>query len=47
MYRYEYETVSCDFGGWGCNYARGDLYEAEEMFLSGKEFSPNRLIFIH
>lgn len=25
----------------------GDLYEAEEVFLSGKCFEPNRLVFVH
>lgn len=24
MYRYEYETVSCDFGGWG--FGSGNIY---------------------
>ena len=37
----------CSEWYWGTNYTSGDLYEAEEMFLSGKEFSPNRLIFVH
>ena len=32
---------------WGTNYTSGDLYEAEEIFLSGKKFEPNRLIFVH
>ena len=32
---------------WGTDYACGDLYEAEEVFLSGKRFEPNRLIFVH
>ena len=32
---------------WGTDYACGDLYEAEEVFLKGKRFEPNRLIFVH
>ena len=32
---------------WGTDYACGDLYEAEEVFLDGKRFEPNRLIFVH
>ena len=32
---------------WGTDYACGDLYEAEEVFRSGKRFEPNRLIFVH
>ncbi len=32
---------------WGTDYACGDLYEAEEVFLAGKRFEPNRLIFVH
>lgn len=32
---------------WGTDYACGDLYEAEEVFLTGKRFEPNRLIFVH
>ena len=27
MYRYEYETVSCDFGGWG--FVSGNVYNIE------------------
>ena len=38
---------SCLEWYWGTNYASGDLYEAEEIFLSGKSFNPNRLIFVH
>ncbi len=38
---------SCPEWYWGSNYASGDLYEAEEMFLSGKQFESNRLIFVH
>lgn len=38
---------SCSEWYWGTDYACGDLYEAEEVFLSGKEFASNRLIFIH
>ena len=38
---------SCTEWYWGTNYISGDLYEAEEMFLSGKVINPNRLIFIH
>lgn len=32
---------------WGIDYTNGDLYEAEEIFLSGKEIKTNRLIFVH
>lgn len=32
---------------WGTNYTNGDLYEAEEIYSSGKEIEPNRLIFVH
>lgn len=32
---------------WGSNYTNGDLYEAEEIYYSGKQFKPNRLIFVH
>ena len=32
---------------WGTNYTSGDLYEAEEIYNSGKRFEPNRLIFVH
>lgn len=38
---------SCSEWYWGTNYTSGDLYEAEEIFLSGKRFNPNRLIFVH
>ena len=31
---------------WGTDYSCGDLYEAEEVFRSGEEFQPNRLIFV-
>lgn len=31
----------------GTDYSCGDLYEAEEVFLSGETFTPNRVIFIH
>ena len=31
----------------GTDYACGDLYEAEEVFLMGNRFEPNRLIFVH
>lgn len=27
MYKYEYETVSCDFGGWG--FGAGNVYNIE------------------
>lgn len=27
MYKYEYETVSCDFGGWG--FVSGNVYNIE------------------
>jgi hypothetical protein len=32
---------------WGTDSACGDLYEAEEVFLKGNRFEPNRLIFVH
>lgn len=32
---------------WGTDYRMGDLYEAEEVYNSGKTFKPNRLIFVH
>ncbi len=32
---------------WGTDFACGDLYEAEEVFLKGKRFEPNRLVFAH
>ena len=38
---------ACSEWYWGTNYISGDLYEAEEIFFAGKEFSPNRLIFVH
>ena len=38
---------SCLEWYWGTNYTSGDLYEAEEIFLSGKQVEPNRLIFVH
>ena len=28
MYRYEYETISCDFGGWGIG--SGNVYDIED-----------------
>ncbi|MCQ2479875.1 MAG: hypothetical protein MJ120_04465 [Clostridia bacterium] len=31
----------------GTDYSCGDLYEAEEIYYSGKAVKPNRLIFIH
>lgn len=37
----------CSEWYWGTNYTNGDLYEAEEIYLSGKEIEPNRLIFVH
>ena len=41
------EFDCCSEWYWGTNYISGDLYEAEEVFLSGKRFEPNRLIFVH
>ena len=38
---------SCLEWYWGTNYTSGDLYDAEEIFLSGKQVEPNRLIFVH
>lgn len=32
---------------WGTDSASGDLYEAEEVFLKGNRFEPNRLVFVH
>ena len=29
MYKYEYETVSCDFGGWG--FGSGNIYSIEDL----------------
>lgn len=28
MYQYEYETVSCDFGGWG--FGSGNVYKIDD-----------------
>lgn len=28
MYKYEYEIVSCDFGGWG--FGSGNVYEIDD-----------------
>ena len=28
MYRYEYEAISCDFGGWGLG--SGNVYDIED-----------------
>lgn len=36
----------CSEWYWGTNYTSGDLYEAEEIYLSGKEIEPNSLIFV-
>lgn len=41
------EFNCCSEWYWGTNYTSGDLYEAEEVFLSGKCFEPNRLVFVH
>ena len=32
---------------WCCDYASGDLYEAQELFESGRPVRSNRLLFIH
>ena len=32
---------------WGTDYASGDLYEAEELFRSGRPIRQNRVILIH
>ena len=32
---------------WGTDFSCGDLYEAEDVFLMGRHFVPNRLIFVH
>ena len=37
----------CSEWYWGTNYTNGDLYEAEEIYLSGGQIEPNRLIFVH
>ena len=37
----------CSEWYWGTNYTNGDLYEAEEIYVSGKEIESNRLIFVH
>ena len=31
----------------GTDYSCGDLYEAEEVFLAGGSFTPNRVVFVH
>ena len=36
----------CSQWYWGTDYSCGDLYEAEEVYLAGKRFEPNRLIFV-
>lgn len=41
------EFNCCSEWYWGTNYTSGDLYEAEEVFLSDKCFEPNRLVFVH
>ena len=30
MYKYEYETVRCDFGGWGWGLGSGNIYSIED-----------------
>lgn len=37
----------CQEWYWGTDYSCGDLYEAEEVFLMGHSFIPNRLVFVH
>lgn len=32
---------------WGCDYATGDLYEAEELYRDGHPVISNRLMFVH
>lgn len=32
---------------WCCDYASGDLYEAEEIFKDGRPLKINRIIFVH
>lgn len=32
---------------WCCDYASGDLYEAEELYRSNQPFKSNRLTFVH
>ena len=44
---YLQEFENCREWYWGTDYACGDLYEAEDVFLAGERFEPNRLIFAH
>lgn len=44
-YLEKFET--CAEWYWGTDYTCGDLYEAEEVFLKGERFEPNRLVFVH
>ena len=32
---------------WCCDYASGDLYEAEELYQDGHPIKQNRLLFLH
>ncbi len=32
---------------WGTDYTAGDLYEAERLYLNGRQIRHNRLIFVH
>lgn len=32
---------------WGSDYAKGDLYEAEELYRDGHPVTSNRLVFVH
>lgn len=32
---------------WCCDYASGDLYEAEEIFKDGRPLKSNRIVFVH
>ena len=37
---------SCEWY-WGCDYATGDLYEAEELYRDGHPVTSDRLVFVH
>lgn len=41
------ELPGSDGWYWSCDYASGDLYEAQELFASGHPIKRNRLLFLH
>lgn len=41
------EVTGCSSWYWCCDYASGDLYEAEELFQNNHPIKKNRLVFIH